>query len=348
MAYGNIQALITILTGCVIAAIVYSVGVRFRKRFDGSESIVTNILVIASGIPAVLTIIAFFGFISIRYVAEIPEIAVEIMKSVYIQVLYVILGGIILSIFIKNLLEMYVRTIANRTSSDFDDKLIHFLQSVYMYVVWIGAFFVILSVLHIDITPLLATGGLIGIIVGLAAQDTFGNFFSGAMIAADQPFREGDRIEILGVTGDVISVGPRSTRIKTLDNQLVTVPNRILTENMLTNFVLPNNTIKVRLQIGVGYGSDTELVRSLLLQVAKEGMDVGFVNPSPSPVVYFVEFGPSSLSFQLLIWSDKYDQTLEIRDFLNNRINVRFRDAGIEIPYPQMDLHHKTPLPIFK
>ena len=345
MVYGNILALITFLTGCGIATGVYLIGIRFRKRLDGSESGIAKILITASGVPAVLSIVVISGFISLRYIADVPEIGIEILRSVYVQVLFVIIGGLILTDFVKNLLILYEKNIASRTSSDFDDKLIHFLQSVYTYVIWIGVFFVILSVLKIDITPLLATGGLIGIIVGLAAQDTFGNFFSGAMIAADQPFREGDRIEIQGVTGDVVSVGPRSTRIKTLDSQLVTVPNRILTENMLTNYALPDITIKVRINIGVGYNSDVEVVRSTLQQVAREGIDAGFVNLTPNPAVYFLDFGPSALAFQLLIWSDQYEKTLEIRDFLNTRINSAFKEAGIEIPYPQMDLNLKNTPP---
>jgi small-conductance mechanosensitive channel len=342
MAYANILALITFLIGCIIAALVYFIGTRFRKRFDGSESLITDILVTASGIPSVIFILVISAFVAVRYIADVPEIVIEIMKSVYVQVLYVIIGGIILTIFIKNLLDLYNRTIASRTSSNFDNKLIHFLQNVYTYVIWIGAFFIILSVLNIDITPLLATGGLIGIIVGLAAQETFGNFFSGAMIAADQPFREGDRIEIQGVIGDVVSVGPRSTRIQTLDSQLVTVPNRIMTENMLTNYALPDITIKVRINIGVGYGADVDQVRTVLHQVAQEGIEAGFVNRFPTPAVYFLDFGASSLAFQLLIWSDRYEQTFEIRDFLNTRINIAFREAGIEIPYPQMDVHMKN------
>lgn len=348
MAYGNIPALLTILIGCILATCLYLAGRRYRKRLDGKEGVLLRVLIIALGIPVVLSVVAISVYVALRYIADVPELVIDILKSSYVQVIYVILGGIILSVFVKNLLELYDRNITPLTQSDFDDKLIHFLQSVYSYVIWIGAFFVILSVLKIDITPLLATGGVIGIIVGLAAQDTFGNFFSGAMIAADQPFREGDRIEIQGVVGDVVSVGPRSTRIKTLDSQLVTVPNRILTENMLTNYVLPENTIKVRINIGVGYGSDVDQVRSLLLKVAGEAADAGFVNSTPQPQVYFLDFGQSALSFQLLVWSDQYDQTLEIKDFLNTHINAAFRDTGIEIPYPQMDLHFKNPHSVFK
>ncbi len=348
MAYGNIPALLTILIGCIIATAVYLAGRRLRKRLTGSESTILKILIISLGIPIVLSIIAISVYIALRYIADVPEMVIEILKSGYAQVLYVIIGGVILSVFTKNLLELYDKNITPLTSSDFDDKLVHFLQSIYTYVIWIGVFFVILSVLKIDITPLLATGGVIGIIVGLAAQDTFGNFFSGAMIAADQPFREGDRIEIQGVIGDVVSVGPRSTRIRTLDNQLVTVPNRLMTENMLTNYVLPENTIKVRINLGVAYGSDTHLVKKILREVAQEAIRAGFINSDPEPKVYFLDFAPSSLSFQLLVWSDLYDQTFEIRDFLNTRIIAAFRQEGIEIPFPQIDLTFKNPLSVFK
>ena len=299
----------------------------------------------ALGIPAVIAILAMSVFLALRYVADMPDLVHQFLESSTAQVLYVIIGGVILAVFIRNLLELYEKKIASRTESDFDDKLVHFLQSVYGYVIGIGAFFMILSVLKIDITPLLATGGLVGIVVGLAAQDTFGNFFSGAMIAADQPFREGDRIEVQGVIGDVISVGPRSTRIKTLENQLVTVPNKLLTENMLTNFVLPDITQMVKINIGVGYDSSVEEVRSILLSVAREGVKDGFILASPTPVVYFLDFGASALMFQLLVRTNRYTQTNEVRDYLNTRINVAFKAAGIDIPYPQMSLHLKSSPP---
>lgn len=344
MLIGNILAVLIIGIGCVIATAVYVAGKYLQKRLTGDESNLSRVIVSNMGIPAVLSILAITFFITFRYVADIPDIVHQIMDSAYLQVLYVIIGAIILAQIVKNTLSLF-ENIVSRTTSDFDDKIVHFLQSVYGYVIGIGAFFIILSVLKIDITPLLATGGLVGIIVGLAAQDTFGNFFSGAMIAADQPFREGDRIEIQGVIGDVISVGPRSTRIRTLDSQLVTIPNKILTENMLTNFALPDITQKVRINIGVSYDSDIALVKKRLLQVAEQGINEGYVLRSPSPEVYFLDFGPSALSFQLLVFTDLYDRVFLVRDHLNTRIAASFADAGVTIPYPQMDLHIKPSPP---
>lgn len=345
MPFGNVPAVLIIIVGCILAIILYLAGFRLRKKMEGSEGDITRVVISALGVPGVVAILAISVFLALRYAADMPVLVHRIMESTCAQVLYILIGGVILAFFIKNLLELYEKKVAKRTESDFDDKLVHFLQSVYGYVIGIGAIFMILSVLKIDITPLLATGGLIGIIVGLAAQDTFGNFFSGAMIAADQPFRQGDRIEVQGVVGDVVSVGPRSTRIKTLDSQLVTVPNRMMTENMLTNFALPDISLKVRINIGVGYDSDIDAVKSTLLSVAEEGISERLVLSSPKPEVYFLEFGASALMFQLLIWTDRYDQTLAVTDYLNTRINTAIRAAGIEIPYPQMDVHHKSSSP---
>ncbi|MDD1729054.1 MAG: mechanosensitive ion channel [Methanospirillum sp.] len=345
MPFGNIPAILVIMLGCTLAIILFLAGPRLRSRMESSEGGITRVAISALRIPAVISILAITIFLVLRYVAELPDLVHQIVESPFAQVLYVIIGAFVFAYFLKNFLELYETKISSHTESDFDDKLLHFLQSVYGYVIGIGAFFMILSVLKIDITPLLATGGLVGIIVGLAAQDTFGNFFSGAMIAADQPFREGDRIEIQGVIGDVITVGPRSTRIQTLDSQLVSVPNKILTENMLTNYVLPDISQKVRITIGVGYDSDVELVRSTLLAVAAEGVKEGFVMSEPKPVVYFLNFGASALTFQLLVRTDQYDQTPEVQDYLNTHINHAFKKAGIEIPYPQMDLHHKSSPP---
>ncbi len=342
MPFGNIPAALVIVAGCILALILYFAGLKIRVQLEGSEKGIYRVIISALGIPAVIAILTVTVFLALRYVADLPDLVHQIMESTYAQVLYIILGGLILAFFVRNFLDLYAKKIATLTDSNFDDKLVHFLQSVYGYVIGIGAFFMILSVLKIDITPLLATGGLVGIVVGLAAQDTFGNFFSGAMIAADQPFREGDRIEIQGVIGDVISVGPRSTRIKTLDSQLVTVPNKILTENMLTNFALPDITMKVRITVGTGYNSDIDQVKKILKSVAEKGIASGFVLSDPSPEIYFLEFGDSALMFQLLVWTGMYDKTFEVRDYLNTEIYTSFKVAGIEIPYPQMDLHLKS------
>jgi small-conductance mechanosensitive channel len=348
MEPGDVFALLIIIVGCLLAAALYCAGIFIRKRLACRKNGILRMIIAAFGIPAVLFIIIISIYFSLGYFTAIPEIVKKILGSIYVQVFFIILGGIILSFFIKNLLHIYEKNIASRTESDFDDKLIHFLQNVYGYVLWIGVGFYLLTVLKIDITPLLATGGLIGIVVGLAAQDTFGNFFSGAMIAADQPFRQGDRIEIQGVIGDVISVGPRSTRIRTLDSQLLTVPNKILTENMLTNYALPDICQKIRINIGVGYESDIELVRYVLLSVAGQAVREDCILSSPPPKVYFLDFGPSALMFQLLVWCDRYDQTFEVRDFLNSRIYSAFKSEGIEIPYPQMDVNLKNPDLLFK
>jgi len=200
----------------------------------------------------------------------------------------------------------------------------------------------ILSVLEFDITPLLAGAGIVGIAIALAAQDILSNFLGGAMIAVDRPFRVGDRIKIDEYYGDVISVGPRSTRLKTLDNQIVTVPNTKVINSFVINYALPDVMMKVRVNVGIAYGSDVPKVSEVLLGLAREVAErYSYVLTDPEPIVYVLECGDSSLNFQLIVWCNDYTKIWDTKDAINTRIHQRFAEEGIVIPFPQRDLHLK-------
>jgi MscS family membrane protein len=198
----------------------------------------------------------------------------------------------------------------------------------------------ILSILNIDITPFLAAAGIVGLAVALAAQDLISNFFGGAMIAVDKPFTLHDRIQIDQYIGDIIHVGPRSTRMKTLDNQIITIPNAKVVDSFIVNYAMPDTRIKVRIPIGVAYGSDVEKVKSLLLDIARDAAETyPYILTDPKPDVYFLEFGESSLHFQLIVWCNDFGLSWESKDAINTRIAERFAEEEIEIPFPQMDVH---------
>ena len=109
----------------------------------------------------------------------------------------------------------------------------------------------------------------------------------------------------------------------------------------MINYAEPNQEIKVRINLGVAYGSDIEKVKALLLKIADEIIDIGLCLRDPKPSVFFLDFAESSLNLQMIIWTDKYTQTFEIRDFINCRIQKEFEEQGIEIPFPPMDVHLK-------
>jgi small-conductance mechanosensitive channel len=142
--------------------------------------------------------------------------------------------------------------------------------------------------------------------------------------------------------GDVISVGSRSTRIKTLDYQIVTIPNNKLTTNIVINYSEPDQKLRITIPISVSYGNDPRRVKEILLEIAQDAVkDTGYLLDDPAPTVFFTEFGDSSLNFILRVWAKKYNIPDEVKDDINCRVVERFAREGIEIPFPQMDIHLK-------
>lgn len=245
--------------------------------------------------------------------------------------------------FTYNFIHLYGCWMAARTESEVDDRIIDVLEIAVKYVIWFVAFFLILSTLDIDITPLLAGAGIAGVAVALAAQDLLSNFFGGALIVMDKPFKVGDRIKIDDYLGDVVSVGPRSSRLQTLDYQLVTIPNSKIASSVIINYALPEVRLKIKIPVSAAYGSDVHHVKEVLLGIAWEAVERSeYVISEPVPTVYFLEYGASSLNFTLVVWAKAFNMAWEVQDFINTRIYERFEEEGIEIPFNQMDVHIRS------
>jgi len=255
-----------------------------------------------------------------------------------------VFGAWIISVFSYNLIHTYGNRIAEKTETDLDDRLLPILEIAARYLIWFVALLLILAEFKFDVTPLLAGAGIAGLAFALAAQDILGNFLGGAIIAIDKPFKIGDRVKIDTFSGDVMGIGPRSTRIKTLDNQIVTIPNSKVTSSIVINYAMPDLNLKVRIPFSVAYGSDIERVKSILLAIAREAAEkTSWVITDPAPSVYFLEFGESSLNGQLILWTNNYDYAWDVQDWVNSRIARRFSDEKIEIPFRQVDVRMRNP-----
>jgi MscS family membrane protein len=174
--------------------------------------------------------------------------------------------------------------------------------------------------------------GIGSLAIGMAAKDTMAHMISGFTLMLDRPFRIGDRIQLAGgQVGDVLDIGLRSTKIKTLDNQQLIIPNSDLCNTILTNQAFPDPRAKGRINVGVAYGSDVELVKEILVATA---LEVDAVLRDPAPEAFFVAFGESALAMSLFFWVDEYANLFAINDKINTRIIQRFRENNIEIPYP--------------
>lgn len=192
----------------------------------------------------------------------------------------------------------------------------------------------------VDLTGWLASAGVAGLAIGFAAKDTLANFIAGVVILMDAPYKVGDVIIIDDVTrGEVSEIGMRSTRLLTVDNVEVTVPNAVIGNAKIVNESSgPTLQMRVRATVGVAYGSDIDQVRTVLADAAR---GLPHVAPQEEPVVRFTGFGESSLDFLVLVLADHPRFRPAVSDELNTRIYKALGAAAIAIPFPQRDLHVK-------
>ncbi len=199
-----------------------------------------------------------------------------------------------------------------------------------------------IGIWHVDATGWLASAGIMGLAVGFAAQDTLSNLFAGVFILADRPYRVGDYIRLdSGERGKVTFIGLRSTRIVTRDDVEVTVPNAVMGGAKIVNETGgPHQKERVRVPVGVAYGSDPEKVTAELL-TATEDVEEGLVCARPEPRVRMRAFGDSSLDFELLCWIPEPELRGKVLDQLHRAVYARFERAGIEIPFAKQDIYIK-------
>jgi len=206
-------------------------------------------------------------------------------------------------------------------------------SNVFTLVTLVGAAFVVLSIWRIEVTPLLGAAGIAGIAVGFAAKDAVANFFGGMALYFDDTYKIGDYIVLdSGKAGTVVDVGVRSTTVMTRDEVLVTVPNSVLNNATVVNYSVPQRRKRIRVPIGVAYGTDVDEFEDLVLSVAAEE---DRVLDEPRPRMRFRRLGDSALEYELLCWVRSPGQEKKTIHRLNRSIYVALNEAGIEIPYPQ-------------
>jgi len=212
--------------------------------------------------------------------------------------------------------------------------------SIVRYLLIAIGFAIILQTAGVDLSALTVLAGALGIGVGFGLQNIANNFISGLIILFERPIKVGDRIDVGGVTGDVVDISPRATTVVTNDNIAVIVPNSEFISSKVTNWSYTNRDVRLNFPIGVSYKSEPELVRKLLLEVA--GAHSGVLQERQSDVL-LQEFGDSSLNFILRVWTRDYATTPGVlRSDLNYAIWNKFKEHKIEIPFPQRDLHIRS------
>jgi small-conductance mechanosensitive channel len=205
-------------------------------------------------------------------------------------------------------------------------------------IIVIVAVTILLSYFGINVTAFAAMLGLGGLAFSLAAKDTISDAIAGFIILVDRPFRIGDRIEIeeVGTWGDVVNIGLRTTRIRTRDNRMVIVPNSVIGANQVINYTYPDPRYRVETHVGVGYGTDIEMVRQLIIDTVRQ---VPGVLPDKPVDALYIEMGDSAMIFRVRWWLHSYVDTRRMFDSVHTALQNALDAAGVDMPFPTQDLN---------
>jgi small-conductance mechanosensitive channel len=332
-----IKAAVALVLALAIAQIIELViGRNLQKIAEKTGNTIDDKVVSTLHRPLFWTAI-LLGVVVAVSLAKLPQGLEETIKSLVFSVLV-----FLWMLFALQVSKVLLQTISRRTSNGgliSTHTLPLFTNLVAVIIVALAIYF-IFQAWHIDMTAWLASAGIIGIAVGFAAKDTLANLFSGVFIMADSFYKLGDYVVIdENVRGKITHMGIRSTRLLTRDDVEVTIPNSLMGNSKVVNESGgPHEKYRIRVKLGVAYGSDVDQINDLLVGIAESEPEVC---EKPEPRVRFRAFGPSSLDLELLAWVDEPELRGKVVHKLIMTIYKRLQQEGIEIPYNKQELFIK-------
>ena len=322
--------------GIIVVGLVVGLAVRWAldlflaHRYKANHITTQLLAVVLRRARPYVVIWALLGATAI----SVTFLSLTSLPQLWIQRLIAALGYATVTLFVASTSLRLLRGLGERSESfrPIEGMAERITQVVFAVV----GLLLVLNALAIPITPLLTTLGVAGLATALALQDTLSNFFAGFYLLADRPIRSGDLIRLdTGDQGYVIEVGWRTTRIRTLQNNVVVLPNQKLSQSIITNFSLPEPRTPVVITVGVDYSSDPDQVQAVLEEIGREAIgDIPGLLADPPPVARLSPgFGQSSLDFSLVCQVAQFTDQFFAQHELRKRILKRFRAEGISIPF---------------
>ena len=322
--------------GLIIARMLQS---QFVRRFFSRFKIDTNFIAIVTTLLSLAALVFFTvsainaAGIPLRWNAPLPAVSLSLLQ------IFLLVALLVAVFWISSRTK---RFLFNRflVNSGLDRALQYAIAQIISNVVLVVGVLIVLENTGIHLGALAVFAGAVGVGVGFGLQNIASNFISGLVILAERPITIGDRVEVAGITGQVQQIRARSTVIRTNDNISMIVPNTKFIDSPVTNWTYGDPRVRFRIPVGVAYGSDIAKVREALLAAGGE-------NPNtlkdPAPSVFLKKFGDNSIDFELVVWSSEMSaRPSRYRSDLNFAIDHKFREAGIELPFPQRDLHIRS------
>jgi MscS family membrane protein len=327
-----VSALLIIVFAIILAKVVKFFIVSVAPHLvSKTETTLDDEMIKAINGPLQVFVVALGFYMAFAALNDLPVIISNNLGMILTVVLIYIAAYLVANIATA-LINWYKNDIAPHTDSDLDDVLMPFLSKAAGVTVFILATLMAISAMGIEITPLLATVGVGGIAVALAAQELLSNLFGAISILGDRPYKVGDRIEMDdGLSGDVTEIGLRSTRVKTVDGRIIVIPNADISKSMIINYSQPDPKMRYDIKVGISYDSDVEKASKILLEIANgtEG-----VMKEPAPQVYVKDLGNFSVNMLMQVWMKDYKLNWEVPDKIYRETLKRFAAEKIDIPYP--------------
>ncbi len=334
MAAGIVAIIVLTILFATMARLILSLiadRIARRTRTDLDDRLLAGVKRRVPYLVFVIGAVALFNYLEHISEGGAPVLFRTIDGALFVVGVYIV--TVMIVGVISTLLSWYTENIASRTETTLDDEFVPLADRVIKIIAYILALLIILDHFSVDIMGLVAVLGIGSLAIALAAQETIANMIGGFVIMIDRPFRVEDRVRLDdGTTAVVDQIGIRSTKFRTFDNTLIIVPNAELIKSTVHNLTYPHPRLRVQIDVGVGYDSDIDQVRQVMLDEADKH---SIVLADPKASWYFLEFGDSSLNVSLRCWVADPSERFRTASELREGILTRFREEGIEIPFPQ-------------
>jgi MscS family membrane protein len=338
--YGNtvqeyLYALLVILAIALVAKVIYWVLETFVKKFTAKTKTKADDLILDVLQNPLVLVIALIGvYFVVTNMLTLSATAAVWFWNTY-QIVIILNIAWFLSALFESIIEQYISPLTEKSESTLDDQLLPILSKGIKTIIWVLAIIIGLNNAGYNVGALLAGLGIGGLAFALAAKDTIENIFGGFTIFTDKPFKLGDRIKINGHDGTVEEIGLRSTRLRTLSGEVVTMPNKHFSSDAVENVSLRPN-IKIVLDLGLTYDTtpaQMEKAKAILQKIADNNKSV------KKSVMAFTSFGDFSLGIKFIYWFK--GSYFGVQDEMNSDILTQFNKAGLDFAFPSQTIYTK-------
>ncbi len=331
----------SLIAGYILATIIFKIVLIYIKKLTAKTTTTLDDKIIAAlERPLDFAII----LLVLNFALEQTSLATNVLRATSFEVTIIVLITYILVQLFDAIIGWYEEEIAAKSTKQIGG-IISTLQKLGKVIIILIGTTMILHSFGIEVTPIIAALGIGGLAVALAFQDTLSNFFSGVYITVDRPIKEGDFIELEnGQKGHVVSIGWRTTKIKTQSNYLLFVPNSKLAQATLVNYHAPTKETRIEIECSVSYNRNLEKVEKIAIETAREiQKTVKAAVPNFEPFIRFHTFGDNGINFTVYLYVQDYaERQIVIHEFIK-ALHEKFAKEGIEIPFPQRTIHFTEP-----